>query len=175
MFHLCIWRSCRGCDISELAGSRVLLLREQVRDLRVQKFLRELIVGVAAPSDLARFCRIDYSVEGGDMSKCARTSKQFSRICDCLSLSLMFYILHAYYICAHLLHVWYCLCSIDIHAWDCLISWMLLFLVIFTCLILCMCSHSYWTKRAIEVPQLLIKRNLVEKFWSSSSGIWLHS
>jgi len=27
-------------------------LQEQVRDLRVQEFLRELVVGVAAPSDL---------------------------------------------------------------------------------------------------------------------------
>jgi len=31
----------------------VLFLREQVRDLQVQKFLRELVVGVAALSDLA--------------------------------------------------------------------------------------------------------------------------
>ena len=31
---------------------RVLFLREKVKDLRVQEFLRELIVGVAAPSDL---------------------------------------------------------------------------------------------------------------------------
>ena len=30
---------------------RVLFLREQVRDLRVQEFLREIVVGVAAPSD----------------------------------------------------------------------------------------------------------------------------
>ena len=45
-------RSCRGCGHDELAGSRVLFLREQVRDLWVQEFLRELVVGVAAPSDL---------------------------------------------------------------------------------------------------------------------------
>ena len=32
---------------------RVLLLREQVKDLRVQEFLRELVVGVAAPGDYA--------------------------------------------------------------------------------------------------------------------------
>ena len=30
---------------------RVLILQEQVRDLRVKEFLRELVVGVAAPSD----------------------------------------------------------------------------------------------------------------------------
>ena len=49
----CIWRNCRGCNLGELAGSRVLFLREQVRDLWVQEFLKELIVGVATPSDLA--------------------------------------------------------------------------------------------------------------------------
>ena len=32
---------------------RALFLREQVRDLRVQVFLRELVVGVAALNDLA--------------------------------------------------------------------------------------------------------------------------
>ena len=52
VFHLFIWKSCRGCSLSELVGSRVLFLREQVRDLRVQEFLRELVVGVATPSDL---------------------------------------------------------------------------------------------------------------------------
>ena len=34
-------------------GSYVLILREHVRDLRVQEFLRELVVGVATSSDLA--------------------------------------------------------------------------------------------------------------------------
>ena len=43
-----------GSGLGELAGSYgVLFLREQVRDLRVQEFLRELIVGVVATSDLA--------------------------------------------------------------------------------------------------------------------------
>jgi len=32
---------------------RVLFLREQVRDLRIQEFLRELVIGFAIPSDLA--------------------------------------------------------------------------------------------------------------------------
>ena len=53
MFHLLYLRSCRGCGLSELVSSRVLFLQEQVRDLRVQEFLRELVVGVAASSDLA--------------------------------------------------------------------------------------------------------------------------
>ena len=51
---ICIWRNCRGCGLGELVGSRVLFLREQVWDLRVQEFLRELVVGVAAPSDLVK-------------------------------------------------------------------------------------------------------------------------
>ena len=53
VFHHCNLRSCRGCGLDELAGLCVLFLREQVRDLRVKEFLRELIVGVAAPNDLA--------------------------------------------------------------------------------------------------------------------------
>ena len=52
-------------------GSGVLFLREQVRDLRVQEFLRELIVGIAAPSDLAGsfIMKILHSVEGGDVEQ----------------------------------------------------------------------------------------------------------
>ena len=52
-FHFIIWKSCRGCGVGELASSRVLFLREQVRDLRAYEFLWELAVGVAALSDLA--------------------------------------------------------------------------------------------------------------------------
>ena len=45
----------------------VLFLREQVWDLRVQEFLRELIVGVVAPSDIAGSILVEilHSVEGG--------------------------------------------------------------------------------------------------------------
>ena len=46
-------RCCRGCGFDELTGSRVLFLWEQVRDLLVQEFFRELVVSVAALSDLA--------------------------------------------------------------------------------------------------------------------------
>ena len=68
---------------------RVLFLREQVRDLPVQEFLRELIVGVAAPSDLAEsfIVEIFHSAEGRGVEQVARTSKQISRVYDCLSLS----------------------------------------------------------------------------------------
>ena len=48
-----------------------------MRDLRVQVFLRELVVGIAAPSDLARsiIMKILYSGEGKDVKQVARTSK----------------------------------------------------------------------------------------------------
>ena len=104
MFHLCIWRSYRGCGLSDLAGSRLLFLREQVRDLLVQKFLRELVASVAAPSDLAGsiIVKILYSSEGGDIEQVARTLKQISHICDCLSLPLsLVFIYLAYFYCLH--------------------------------------------------------------------------
>jgi len=49
----------------------VLFLREQVRDLRVQEFLRELVVGVATLSDLAGSILVEilHSVEGGDIEQ----------------------------------------------------------------------------------------------------------
>jgi len=62
----------RGCDLGELAGSGcVLFLREQVRDLWVQELLRELIVGVVAPSDLAGSIIVEilYCGKGGAYSK----------------------------------------------------------------------------------------------------------
>jgi len=53
VFHY-VFGGVRGCGLGELVGSYcVFFLREQVRDLRIQEFLRELVVGVAAPSDLA--------------------------------------------------------------------------------------------------------------------------
>ena len=53
-----------------------------MRDLRVQEFLRELVVGVAAPSDLAGsfLVKLLHCDEGGDVEQEARTSKQFSRV-----------------------------------------------------------------------------------------------
>jgi len=48
---------------------RTLFLREQVRDLQIQEFLREPVVGAVAPSDLARsiLVKILHSVEGGNV------------------------------------------------------------------------------------------------------------
>ena len=77
MFHLCNLRSCRGCGLSEFAGSRVLFLWKPGRDLRVQEFLRELVVGVAAPSDLAGsvLVKILHCGEDGNVKHVARASK----------------------------------------------------------------------------------------------------
>ena len=49
----------------------VLFLREQVWYLRVQELLRELVVGVAAPSDLAGSILVEilHSVKGGDVEQ----------------------------------------------------------------------------------------------------------
>ena len=62
-----IWRSCRGCGLGELVGSCVLFLREQVRDLRVQEFLRE-IVQVLRHRVICRIVIVEilHSIEGGD-------------------------------------------------------------------------------------------------------------
>ena len=85
-----VLRSCRGCSLDELAGSRVLFLREQVRDLRVQDFLRELIVGVSASSDFAGSFLVEilHCSEGGGVEQVGRTLKQFSHVYNCSSLSL---------------------------------------------------------------------------------------
>ena len=56
-----------------------------MRDLWVQKFVRKLIVGVAAPGDLAGSIIVEMlnSSEGEDVEQVTRTSKQFSHVCDC--------------------------------------------------------------------------------------------
>ena len=52
--------------------------------------MKELVVGVAAPSDLAGSIlgKILHCGEGRGVKQVARTSKQFSHVCDCLSFSL---------------------------------------------------------------------------------------
>ena len=74
---------------TNLCVCAVLLLQEQVRGLRVQEL--KLVVGVAAPSDLAGAILVEIFIvlKAGMYSKCARTSKQFFRVCDCSSLSLI--------------------------------------------------------------------------------------
>jgi len=73
-----------------------------VRDLRVQEFLRELIIGVAALDDLAVLILVEilYSGKGGNVKQVARISKQISRVCDCSSFSQL--------ICAYILHTHNC-------------------------------------------------------------------
>ena len=85
-----ILTSCRGAASANLGVHVVLFLREQVRDLQVQEFLRELVVGGAAPSDLAESIIVEilHCSEGGNVEQVARILKQIFRLCDCLSLSL---------------------------------------------------------------------------------------
>ena len=60
-----------SCGLVKLVSLHVLFLREQVRDLRVQEFLRKLVVGVAVPSDLAGSIIVEilHSGEGGDVEQ----------------------------------------------------------------------------------------------------------
>jgi len=77
-----------------------------VRDLRGQGFLRELVVGVAASSDLAGSIIVEIFIvlKAGTLSKYGRTSKQLSRICDCSSFSLTCVLYLACTYCPYLLH-----------------------------------------------------------------------
>ena len=134
------WEGVWGCGLGELAGScGVLFLRKQVRDLRVQEFLRELVVGVATPNNLARSIIVEilHCSEGRDVEQVARISKQISRICECLSLPLSlvfkylacFYCLHSHMLDILVLYWYTCLdcfnilhalvLIISLHAWYC--------------------------------------------------------
>ena len=146
------------CGLGNQVCLRVLFLQEQVRDLRVQKLLRELVVGIAAPSDITRSLQQKSFIvlKAGTQSKCSQTLKQISRVCDFLSLSYF-----------------------------CFISCILLLFISITCLIFpcasqiyllgIVCSHQYLTKRAIVAPQLLVQRNLEEIVQSYLPGIRLHT
>ena len=59
------------CGLGKLVCLHVLFLQEQVRDLRVQEFSRELVVGVAEPGDLAGLIIVIilHTVEGGDVEQ----------------------------------------------------------------------------------------------------------
>ena len=98
VFQFVLRRSCRGCGLGELASSCC------------EEFLRELIVGVAASSDLAGSILVEilHSGEGEDVEQVDQTSKQFSRVCDCFSLPLSLtyvYILHAVLLNPHMLDI----------------------------------------------------------------------
>ena len=73
-----------------------------MRDLRVQEFLRELVVGVAAPSDLAGSIIVEilHNVEGGDVEQVCSNLKiilSCLRLLISLSLSLVFLYLTCLY------------------------------------------------------------------------------
>ena len=90
-----------------------------MRDLWVQKFLRKLVVGVAAPGDLAGSILVEilHSGEGGDVEQVARTSK-YSPMLAITHLCL--YTLHA-----HIVHIITCLILLVLNKYtclDCLIS-----------------------------------------------------
>ena len=101
MFHPLYLRCFRGCGLGELAGSRVLCLWEQVRDLRVQKFLREKVVGIAAPSDLARSIIVE-------IRHCGESGETWSKWLELRNNSLMFVIA---YLSLSLTCVLYLTCS----------------------------------------------------------------
>ena len=102
VFYLCIWRSCRGCGLGELVDSGVLFLREQVRNLRVQEFFRELVVGVTALRDFAGsiIVKILHSVEGEDVPQVCSNLEIILQCLRLLTLSIL--TLLSLYLLAHL-------------------------------------------------------------------------
>ena len=93
----------------------VLFLWEQMRDLQVQEFLRELVVAIASPINLARLIIVEifHSVEGGDVEE---VCSNLEIILPCLrlliSLSLVLYILHAYIVYLFICLIYLCLIDI---------------------------------------------------------------
>jgi len=85
-------------------GSCMLFLREQIRNLRVQEFLRELVVGVTALNDLAGsiIAEILHSGEGGDVEQvcsnlktnlpCLRLLISLSHLCLYLACLYWFFL-----------------------------------------------------------------------------------
>jgi len=80
-----------------------------VRDLRVQEFLRELVVGVAAMSDLAGsiLVKILHSVEGADVEQVCSNLETILSYCGCLSLSptCVLYLACSYYSSLYMLDI----------------------------------------------------------------------
>ena len=82
-----------------------------MRDLRVQEFLKELVEGVATPSDLAGsiIVEIIYSVEGGDIEQ---VCSNLEIILPCLRLFISLY---------HLCLYPTCLCCLSLNMFDILV------------------------------------------------------
>ena len=93
-------RSRRAC------GFACVVLAKKIRDLRVQEFLRELVVSVATPSDFAGSIIVEilHSVEGGDVEQgCSNLETNLS----CLRLlSLYLSLVFIYLACLHCLSLY---------------------------------------------------------------------
>ena len=82
--------------------ARVSPISPLISDIRYEKPPSDTIsisdIENLAPSDLAGSILVEilHSVKGGDVEQGVRTSKQFSRVCDC-SLSLVFIYLACLY------------------------------------------------------------------------------
>ena len=70
-------------------------MREKVSDLWVQEFLRELVVGVATLSDLARLILVEilHSVEGGNIEQ---VCSNLETILSCLRLLISLSLTHTH-------------------------------------------------------------------------------
>ena len=124
----------RPRQASELA---CVVLAGTKKDLRVQEFLWELVIGVAAPSDLAGSILVEilHSIESGYIEQvCLNLKTILPRLRLLISLTCI-YILHAIIVCIFL--------------------YSLVFQLTYM-LGLSVCSSMYSTKRVIVAPQLLI-------------------
>jgi len=90
---------------TNLWARAVLFLREQVRGLRVQEFLRELVVGVAAPGDLAGLIIVEilHSVEGRDIEQ---VCSNLEIILPCLRLLISLALVFIYRACLYCLSLY---------------------------------------------------------------------
>ena len=84
MFYFVLRRSWRLRPRRACGFALCVVLVGTSERLTGPRFLRELVVGVVAPSDLAGLSLVEilHCGEGGDVEQVARTSKQFSRVCN---------------------------------------------------------------------------------------------
>jgi len=90
---------------TNLWARAVLFLREQVRGLRVQEFLRELVVGVAVPGDLTGLIIVEilHSVEGRDIEQ---VCSNLEIILPCLRLLISLALVFIYRACLYCLSLY---------------------------------------------------------------------
>ena len=84
-----------------------------MRDLRVQEFLRELVIGIALSSNLAGSFLVEilHGVEGGDVEQGCSNLETILSCLRLLSLTCV-YILHAYIVYLFICLVYLCLIDI---------------------------------------------------------------